>query len=76
MTWHHNGGCCVEHELYTYRELTQEDAGSQQPHVGGAELQVAACGGQQERHAQDLHRIAGVGPATHQQQQPVERAKT
>ena len=59
-----------------HRVFTQEDAGSQQPHVGGAELQVAACRGQQEGHTQDLHRIAGVGPATHQQQQPVEHPET
>ena len=58
------------------RAFTQEDAGGQQAHVGGAELQVAAGGGQQEGHAQDLHRVAGVGPAAHQQQQPVKHTET
>lgn len=52
--------------------ITEEYAGGEEPHVGRAELEVAACRGQEERHTQDLHRITGVRPPADDQQQPME----
>lgn len=56
--------------------LTKENAGSQQAHVRRAEVQVAARCRQEKWHAENLHGVAGVGPAAHEQEQPVEQAKT
>lgn len=55
--------------------ITQEYAGGEEPHVAWAELEVAACCGQEERHTQDLHRITGVRPPADDQQQPMEESK-
>lgn len=58
------------------RCFTKENAGGEQAHVRGAQLQIAACRRQKKRHAEDLHGVAGVGPAAHGQQEPVEQTKT
>lgn len=48
--------------------FTEENAGSQQAYVQGAEQQIAACSWQEERHTQNLDSIAGIGPTTHNQE--------
>lgn len=56
--------------------FTEEDAGSQQAHVRRAQAQIAARCWQEKRHTENLHGIAGIGPTTHNQQQPMEQTKT